>query len=88
MLRIENQENSFKYEISGDGQTLISELIEIGGLVLATTVRDNRTANSSGAAREHAILRMADSLAADMVKMAGIVLDEGMLPEENSHGAQ
>lgn len=88
VLRIENQGDSFKYEISGEEKTLISELIEIGGLVLATITRSSRQANVSIASREHAIMRMADSIAADMAKMAAIALDEGMLPEEESHGAQ
>lgn len=88
MLRIENHGDSFKYEIEGEEKVLLSELIEIGGLVLATIARSGRQANSSQAAREYAIQRMADSIAADMAKMAGIALDEGMLPEEKRDGKQ
>ena len=88
MLRIENCGDTFKYEIEGEEKTLLSELIEIGGLVLASMARTSRQASSSQAAREHAIQRMADSIAADMATMAGIALDEGMLPEEKHDGKQ
>lgn len=88
MLRIENQENTFKYEMSGGDKELVSELVEIGGLVLAAVMRGNEKALVSKASLELVLVRAADAVAADMVKMAMYALENGVLPEEKNHGEE
>lgn len=87
MLRIEVTDGVCKFDIEGDDKGVLAELTELGGLTLACLMGSDENAALPKAARELAMMRMMEAISADMLRIAGQVLDEGGLKADSGQAA-